>query len=142
MKRWIHSATNASADLAKQYRDSSAENYLLRIPEFPEGFGLVYTLDELEYGDIIIAPSTGSGYVVLQVKQHNRAEDSANRGYNLIEQPSYGRVVAERNGNKVAVYKDFESAADSDEYSTSSENRDYSPSNPWDAPGMSKSDFI
>ena len=29
-----------------------------------------------------------------------------------------------------------------DEYTPSAENGDYSPSNPWDAPGMSISDFI
>ena len=29
-----------------------------------------------------------------------------------------------------------------DDYTPSSENGDYSPSNPWDAPGMSMSDFI
>lgn len=31
---------------------------------------------------------------------------------------------------------------DGDEYIPSAENGDYSPSNPWDAPGMSISDFI
>lgn len=31
---------------------------------------------------------------------------------------------------------------DEDEYIPSAENGDYSPSNPWDAPGMSISDFI
>ena len=29
-----------------------------------------------------------------------------------------------------------------DNYCSSSTNRDYSPSNPWDAPGMSIKDFI
>jgi hypothetical protein len=29
-----------------------------------------------------------------------------------------------------------------DDYTPSAENGDYSPSNPWDAPGMSMSDFI
>ncbi len=31
---------------------------------------------------------------------------------------------------------------DDEEYTPSAENGDYSPSNPWDAPGMSISDFI
>lgn len=31
---------------------------------------------------------------------------------------------------------------DDENYTPSSTNRDYSPSNPWDAPGMSISDFI
>ena len=31
---------------------------------------------------------------------------------------------------------------DEDDYIPSAENGDYSPSNPWDAPGMSISDFI
>ena len=35
-----------------------------------------------------------------------------------------------------------ESEDDDDEYVPSSTNGDYSPSNPWDAPGMSVSDFI
>lgn len=32
--------------------------------------------------------------------------------------------------------------SDEEEYTPSAENGDYSPSNPWDAPGMSVSDFI
>ena len=36
---------------------------------------------------------------------------------------------------------DLESRYD-DYYSPSAENRDYSPSSPWDAPGMSVRDFI
>ena len=39
------------------------------------------------------------------------------------------------------VPEDFEEEED-DEYVPSSENGDYSPSNPWDAPGMKMSDFI
>jgi hypothetical protein len=31
---------------------------------------------------------------------------------------------------------------DDDDYTPSTENGDYSPSNPWDAPGMKISDFI
>jgi antitoxin component YwqK of YwqJK toxin-antitoxin module len=36
----------------------------------------------------------------------------------------------------------FDNLNNDDEYVPSSENGDYSPSNPWDAPGMSISDFI
>jgi hypothetical protein len=39
------------------------------------------------------------------------------------------------------VPEDFEDMED-DEYVPSAENGDYSPSNPWDAPGMKMSDFI
>lgn len=39
------------------------------------------------------------------------------------------------------VPEDFEEEED-DEYVPSAENGDYSPSNPWGAPGMSMSDFI
>ena len=35
-----------------------------------------------------------------------------------------------------------ESDLDDDDYVPSAENGDYSPSNPWDAPGMKISDFI
>lgn len=35
-----------------------------------------------------------------------------------------------------------ELAEESEEYIPCSENGDYSPSNPWDAPGMSIRDFI
>jgi hypothetical protein len=37
---------------------------------------------------------------------------------------------------------DYEMAEDDDEYTPSASNGDYSPSNPWDAPGMSVRDFI
>lgn len=36
----------------------------------------------------------------------------------------------------------YESGEDDELYVRSSTNGDYSPSNPWDAPGMSVSDFI
>ena len=37
---------------------------------------------------------------------------------------------------------DYEDYEFEEEYVPSSSNRDYSPSNPWDAPGMSIKDFI
>lgn len=40
------------------------------------------------------------------------------------------------------VPEDFEDEEDDEEYIPSTENGDYSPSNPWDAPGMKLSDFI
>lgn len=40
------------------------------------------------------------------------------------------------------LYEEIEEDEDKDEYCPSSTNRDYSPSNPWDAPGMSIKDFI
>lgn len=39
------------------------------------------------------------------------------------------------------IRSEFEDG-DEDEYVPSAENGDYSPSNPWDAPGMKLSDFI
>lgn len=39
-------------------------------------------------------------------------------------------------------FKDPEEDFDDEEYTPSSTNGDYSPSNPWDAPGMSVRDFI
>lgn len=39
-------------------------------------------------------------------------------------------------------FEDEEEDEDNDEYVPSSENGDYSPSNPWDAPGMKMSDFV
>lgn len=38
--------------------------------------------------------------------------------------------------------EDEEECDDDDDYEPSSENGDYGPSNPWDAPGMSVHDFI
>ena len=40
------------------------------------------------------------------------------------------------------VYEKFEPYHDEKEYTPSATNGDYSPSNPWDAPGMSIKDFI
>jgi hypothetical protein len=37
---------------------------------------------------------------------------------------------------------DFEEYCGNEEYTSSATNGDYSPSNPWDAPGMSIRDFI
>lgn len=55
----------------------------------------------------------------------------------LIEQ-GYSEEDAER----CADYLFSEEWESDDDYIPSSENGDYSPSNPWDAPGMSISDFI
>lgn len=38
--------------------------------------------------------------------------------------------------------EDFVMAYDDEEYTPSATRGDYSPSNPWDAPGMSMSDFF
>lgn len=40
------------------------------------------------------------------------------------------------------VPEDFKEEYNDEEYTPSSTNGDYSPSNPWDAPGMKMSDFI
>lgn len=91
MKRWIHAATN------RPYK----------IELLPSTYTIVKSLNELGRGDTVAIPNAvGSGYYILTVKDNDRAEDSAGRGYNLIEQSAYNRVVAERNGNKVAVYKE------------------------------------
>ena len=56
--------------------------------------------------------------------------------------------IAYRNLEKVGVDRNTarilvrELDGEDDEYTPSAENGDYSPSNPWDAPGMSISDFI
>lgn len=56
--------------------------------------------------------------------------------------------IAYRNLEKVGVDRNTarilvrELDEEDDEYTPSAENGDYSPSNPWDAPGMSISDFI
>ena len=93
MKRWIHASTNRP--------------HLEKIEELPPTYTVVRSLNELERGDIVAIPNAvGSGYYILTVKDHDRAEDSTGRGYNLIEQSAYNRVVAERNGNTVAVYKE------------------------------------
>jgi len=42
----------------------------------------------------------------------------------------------------VMVFKLADKFDEDDEYVPSAENGDYSPSNPWDAPGMRMSDFI
>lgn len=46
----------------------------------------------------------------------------------------------EKDGSVICL--DVEELDDAYEYVPSAENGDYSPSNPWDAPGMSTKDFI
>lgn len=46
--------------------------------------------------------------------------------------------VMEENG----VYAEHWYVKEDEKYTPSAENGDYSPSNPWDAPGMRMSDFI
>lgn len=54
----------------------------------------------------------------------------------------YLAEIEEVDGNSEAC-EGFEQAYDEeDDYCPSSTNGDYSPSNPWDAPGMSIRDFI
>lgn len=57
----------------------------------------------------------------------------------------FKRILKDHNVTKVAVCEDIEDYIYDDEeahYTRSSTNGDYSPSNPWDAPGMCVSDFI
>lgn len=55
-------------------------------------------------------------------------------------------VFAEFDGERLHYPKTFEDLMDElgvdEKYTPSSTNGDYSPSNPWDAPGMSVKDFI
>ena len=44
--------------------------------------------------------------------------------------------------SKITIEEDDEPEWDDEDYIPSAENGDYSPSHPWDAPGMSISDFI
>lgn len=44
--------------------------------------------------------------------------------------------------NRITIAAEVECEYDDESYIRSSTNGDYSPSNPWDAPGMSMSDFI
>lgn len=46
------------------------------------------------------------------------------------------------NKDELRNANEFLSNLDDDEYTPSATNGDYSPSNPWDAPGMSIRDFI
>ena len=52
------------------------------------------------------------------------------------------KVGVDRNTARILVRELEEEDDDDDEYVSSVENGDYSPSNPWNAPGMSISDFI
>lgn len=56
------------------------------------------------------------------------------------------KVVNEETDEFEHVYRWFEVPEgftdEDEEYTPSAENSDYSPSNPWDAPGMKMSDFI
>lgn len=49
----------------------------------------------------------------------------------------------EQDGSVICLdVEELDDAYEDDEYVPSAENGDYSPSNPWDAPGMSTKDFI
>lgn len=54
----------------------------------------------------------------------------------------YGAMYSEHCRVFCGLGVDEDSYDYEEEYIPSSENGDYSPSNPWDAPGMSISDFI
>ena len=45
--------------------------------------------------------------------------------------------IADIDTNEIESDEDWD-----DDYTPSAENGDYSPSNPWDAPGMKQSDFV
>jgi hypothetical protein len=49
----------------------------------------------------------------------------------------------EQDGSVICLdVEELDDVYEDDEYVPSAENGDYSPSNPWDAPGMSMKDFI
>lgn len=103
MKRWIHSATDI--DVEELFWDMNKKNFRAKLDDLPSSAVEVKTISELNRGDFAVTPNPfGSGFIILKVGTNNRAVDSVLNGYNLIEQPSYNRVVAERNGEKTQVY--------------------------------------
>ena len=67
-------------------------------------------------------------YKIIHVKEHYEVVDK--RNYFVTSADTYGEAQREID------------AIEDAEYVPSSTRGDYGPSNPWDAPGMSVSDFI
>ena len=111
-------------------------------PDDPEAFDIEYAeLLTMEVSDVF--PPINC----FVVEYHNTECDRANycHVYNTIAEActEFKELITKCNVTKVAISDDIDNYLyDDGPYVPCSTYGDYSPSNPWDAPGMSVRDFI
>lgn len=85
-----------------------------------------------------------NGYLMFVNKKHPDYKFYANSAYNyrdLVPKEIDELAFLDEDGDEYYA-EDYEHYDEDDEYTPSATRGDYSPSNPWDAPGMSIRDFI
>lgn len=104
-------------------------------------FIMLSTIDDIVSPDFL-----GSFKPVKNIQKYNLTLKQDDKGNQLVTEPGYGTYTLyfadEDTARDILSQYEFDWDNYDDEYIPSSTYGDYSPSNPWDAPGMSKSDFI
>lgn len=96
--------------------------------------------------DIVSPDFLGSFKPVKNIQKYNLTLKQDDKGNQLVTEPGYGTYTLyfadEDTARDILSQYEFDWDNYDDEYIPSSTYGDYSPSQPWRAPGMSKSDFI
>lgn len=104
-------------------------------------FIMLSTIDDIVSPDFL-----GSFKPVKNIQKYNLTLKQDDKGNQLVTEPGYGTYTLYFADEDIArnIISQYEFDWDNydDEYTPSSTYGDYGPSNPWDAPGMSKQDFI
>jgi hypothetical protein len=119
----IYSPQNYLEAVTGKYYCISGENDIEFIQKILERNGYTDELWDYPLSEIDHIVKNGLNVVLVDCMVVNSETDEFEHVYRWFEVPE--------------DFKDEE-----DEYVPSAENGDYSPSNPWDAPGMKMSDFI
>jgi len=104
-------------------------------------FTTMYNIDD------IVAPDFLRNFKpVKTIQKYNLTLRKDDKGNQIVTEPSYGTMTLYFASEDIAkdIISQYEFDWDNydDEYTPSSTYGDYSPSDPWNAPGMSKQDFI
>lgn len=130
----IYSPQNYLEAVTGKYYCISGENDIEFIQEILERNGYTDELWDYPLSEIDHIVKNGLNVVLVDCMVVNSETDEFEHVYRWFEVPEGFEDMEDE--------EDFEDDEEDDEYIPSAENSDYSPSNPWDAPGMKMSDFI
>lgn len=104
-------------------------------------FIMLSTIDDIVSPDFL-----GSFKPVKTIQKYNLTLKQDDKGNQLVTEPGYGTYTLyfadEDTARDILSQYEFDWDNYDDDYTPSSTYGDYSPSDPWNAPGMSTSDFI
>lgn len=166
MKRWVHAATSVTSSTTTLEESKSDCQWMLGLYWDIDGHDMTitgvngYPLLSCEVTETWIAEDTGKdrkskewyaikeddeGCIYIQNKKYPEFKLYLQSALNYTEDKipaEFDELDFLRDDYKASSNVDDDSLEFEDDYTPSATRGDYSPSNPWDAPGMSVRDFI